>query len=159
MKDLFLRVLLGVAVLLFQFSAYAEMPTPSKPELLLVYWSAKDCRWCTYWESSWSGMETRLKNSDEFNKVTYRVIKSERLADRYADEHFPNDIRWLKERIDRGVEKPLGRPGWGFYVDRTLVAKFYGTQDWDTKHLPTILQLVGKYSADGQLASSAEPIR
>ncbi len=131
-------------------TALADAPAASKPELLLVYWSSKDCTWCTYWESSWSGMEAGLKGSEEFKKLTYRVIKNARLADPYTEEHFASDIKWLKERIDRGVEKNLGRPGWGFYVDKVRVATFYGTKNWDTKILPEIKLLVAKYSVDAQ---------
>lgn len=134
----------------FQFPALAETKGASKPELLLVYWSSKDCTWCTYWESSWSGMENGLKSSEEFKKLTYRVIKNERLADPYTDEHFASDIKWLKERIDLGVEKNLGRPGWGFYVNKVRVATFYGTKNWDSKILPEIKLLVTKYSTEVQ---------
>ena len=132
----------------FLCSASAETQAISKPELLLVYWSSKDCRWCSYWESSWSGMEGSLKNSEEFKRLTYRAIKNERLADPYTIEDFPPDVKWLKERIDRGEEKSLGRPGWGFYVNRVRIAKFYGTKEWDTKILPEIKLLVAKYAAD-----------
>jgi hypothetical protein len=143
--------LLGLFVAcFFQVPAFADAQSASKPELLLVYWSSKDCTWCTYWESSWSGMEDGLKNSEEFKKLTYRVIKNTRLADPYTDEHFAPDIKWLKERIDRGVEKNLGRPGWGFYVDKVRVATFYGTKNWDTKILPKIKLLVARYSAEAQ---------
>lgn len=119
----------------------------SSPELLLVYWSSKDCTWCTYWESSWSGMESGLKSSEEFKKLTYRVIKNARLADPYTDEHFASDLKWLKERIDSGEERNLGRPGWGFYVNKVRVASFYGTNYWDAKIFPEIRLLVAKYSA------------
>lgn len=134
----------------FQSRALADIQSASKPELLLVYWSSKDCTWCTYWESSWSGMENGLKSSEEFKKLTYRVIKNERLADPYTDEHFASDIKWLKERIDLGVEKNLGRPGWGFYVNKVRVATFYGTKNWDSKILPEIKLLVTKYSTEVQ---------
>ena len=109
-----------IAILLVVFttsgllrSALADTPTISKPELLLVYWSSQDCKWCTYWESSWSGMESGLKSSEEFKKLTYRVIKNARLADPYTDEHFAPDIKWLKERLDRGEEKTLAGQGGG----------------------------------------------
>jgi len=131
-------------------TALADTQTSAKPELLLVYWSSKDCRWCTYWEGSWSGMQDSLKNSEEFKKLTYRVVKNERLADPYLDADYPVDIRWIKERIDRGEEKIGGRPGWVFYVNKTRIAKFYGTRDWDSKSLPEIKRLVAKYSADAQ---------
>src|SRR5206468_8605575 len=58
-----------------------------KPELLVVYWASKDCRWCSYWESPSSGMEKRFKESREFKRITYRVVKNERLADPRSEEH------------------------------------------------------------------------
>ncbi|WP_313952802.1 hypothetical protein [Accumulibacter sp.] len=134
----------------FQAASLAETQLASKPEILLVYWSSKDCKWCTYWESSMSGMEESLKKSAEFKKLTYRVIKNQRLADPYTTDDFPPDIRWIKERVDSGEEKTLGRPGWGFYVNKVRVAKFYGTKNWDSKILPEIKLLVAKYSADAQ---------
>jgi hypothetical protein len=139
-------VAVAIATIGLGRSALADTPTASKPELLLVYWSSKDCTWCTYWESSWSGMEGRLKSSEEFTKLTYRSIKNARLADPYTDEHFAPDIKWLKERLDRGEEKNLGRPGWGFYVNKVRVATFYGTKNWDSTILPEIKLLVAKYS-------------
>jgi hypothetical protein len=134
----------------FQLNALADAPTVSKPELLLVYWSSKDCTWCTYWESSWSGMEAGLKGSEEFKKLTYRVVKNPRLVDPYTDEYFAPDIKWLKDRLDRGEGKVSVRPAWWFYVDKVRVATFAGTKNWDTKILPEIKLLVAKYSADAQ---------
>ena len=125
--------------------ALAETQATSKPELLLVYWSSRDCRWCTYWEGSWSGMEDGLKSSEEFKKLTYRVVKNARLADPYTDSDYPPDIKWLKERVDRGEEKNPGRPGWVFFVNKVRVAKFYGTRDWESKILPEIKRLVTKH--------------
>jgi len=131
-------------------SAFAEAEATSKPDLLLVYWSSRDCRWCTYWEGSWSGMEDSLKSSEEFKKLTYRTVKNARLADPYTDSDYPPDIKWLKERVDRGEEKNPGRPGWVFFVNKVRIAKFYGTRDWNSKILPDIKRLVAKYSADTQ---------
>lgn len=133
-----------VLCLLAVFGAAAA--EPQKTELLLVYWGSDDCRWCTYWESSMSGMERRLKESQEFKKITYRVVKNKRLADPYVREDFPQDIGWLYERVQRGEDKRTGRPGWVMYVDRKRVASFYGTRDWDEKHLPEIRRLVAKHS-------------
>jgi hypothetical protein len=133
--------------------AVADAPDASKPELLLVYWSSKDCRWCTYWESSWSGMESGLKSADEFRKLTYRVVKNQRLADPYTVEDYPPDIRWLKERMDRGEEKAVGRPGWAFYANKVRIAAFYGTKDWNSKTLPELKALVAKHSMEATPAA------
>ncbi|MBK5963108.1 hypothetical protein CCR95_03125 [Thiocystis minor] len=135
-----------IAALGLPSSLVAQTQGSSTPELLLVYWSAMDCPYCKHWESEASGMESSLKNSEEFKKLTYRVVKNKSLTDPYVEEDFPPDIRWIKERIDRGEEKPLGKPGWGFYVDRVRIAKFYGTKKWYEKNLPEIKRLVAKYS-------------
>jgi hypothetical protein len=140
-------------------SAVAQTQASAKPEILLVYWGSRDCRWCTYWESSLSGMEASLKNSEEFKKITYRVVKNARLEDPYTDEDYPADMKWLKERVDRGQEKNPGRPGWLFFVDKVCVAKFYGTRGWTAKILPEIKSLVAKYSAAAQPIVSGDSSR
>ena len=116
-----------------------------KPELMVVYWGSKDCRWCTYWESSRSGMEKGLKESQEFKKITYRVVKNERLADPYTLQDFPPDIAWVYERMQRGEEKRPGRPGWVVYLDRKRIATFYGTTNWEEVHFPEIMRLVSEH--------------
>lgn len=144
------RILTSTLVLIaWLFAAGAAVAAESqKPELLLVYWSSADCRWCTYWESSMSGMERRLKASEEFKKIVYRVVKNGRLADPYVREDFPPDILWVYERVRRGEEKRTGRPGWVMYVDQRRIASFYGTKHWDEKHLPEIKRLVARYSGN-----------
>ena len=117
-----------------------------KPELVVVYWASKDCRWCTYWESPSSGMEKRFKESQEFKKIAYRVVKNERLADPYALRDFPPDIVWVYERLRRGEEKrPPVRPGWVVYLDRKRIATFYGTKNWEEGHFPEIKWLVSEH--------------
>ena len=116
-----------------------------KPELMVVYWGSRDCRWCTYWESPQSGMEKRFKESQEFKKLTYRVVKNERLADPYTLQDFPPDIAWVYERMQRGEEKRPGRPGWVVYLDRKRIATFYGTQNWEEEHFPEIKWLVSEH--------------
>jgi hypothetical protein len=134
------------ATVLGALFALAGIPSAQAHELLLVYWSASDCKWCAAWESPSPGMAQQLRKAREFKLITYREVKSARLAEPYQDEDFAGDIKWLKDRLDRGEEGPLGRPGWSFYVDKILVATFYGTKDWEAKNLPQIKQLVAHYS-------------
>jgi hypothetical protein len=115
-------------------------------QLLLVYWSSADCRWCAYWESSRSGMEQELRDSEEFKHITYRVVKNRRLVDPYMREDFPPDITWIYERMQRGEEKRPGRPGWVLYQGRKRLAAFYGTTRWDLEHFPEIRRLVQMHS-------------
>src|SRR5262245_10445236 len=110
---------LNAAYLLFALAVVGDCAANAqKPELLLVYWSSADCRWCTYWESARSGLEQEFKESAEFKKITYRMVKNDRLVDPYTREHFPADIQWLYERVQRGEERRPGRPSWVLYVDR-----------------------------------------
>ena len=129
-------------------TATACAAQPRQPELLLVYWSSADCRWCAYWESARSGLEQELKDSPEFKKITYRVIKNERLADPYRREHFPPDTLWLYERVQRGEEARPGRPSWILYADRKRIAGFYGTTQWEEKHFPEIKRLIHVYRGE-----------
>ena len=124
---------------------WASAADASRPELLVVYWASRDCRWCTYWESSRSGMEKSLKESREFSRITYRVVKNERLADPYTRQDFPPDIAWIHERIERGEERRGQRPSWVVYLNRKRITAFYGTRDWEEGHLPAIKQLVAKH--------------
>lgn len=134
--------LLGIWLLGLPCAVAADAP---KPELMVVYWGSKDCRWCTYWESTRSGMEKGLKESQEFKKITYRVVKNERLADSYTLQDFPPDIVWVHERMQRGEEKRPGRPGWVVYLDRKRIATFYGTKNWEEVHFPEIKWLVSEH--------------
>ncbi len=151
-----LAILLGAICPLLALAAPPKMPPTTPPELLLVYWSSRDCRWCAAWESPTPGMENSLKNAKEFRKITYRVVKNERLADAYRDGDFAPDIKWLKERMDRGEEGHIARPSWSLYVNKIRVATFYGTKEWDSKNLPGIKQMINRY-ATGKQAIIAQP--
>jgi hypothetical protein len=143
--------LLLVALLVWPVLAMAAPAAATKPELLLVYWSSRDCTWCAAWEKPQPGMENGLKNSKEFKKITYRTIKSDRLVDPYVDEDYPSDLKWLKDRVDRGEESPAGRPGWAFYVNKTHIASFYGVKAWEATNFPAIKKLVAQYASDERL--------
>jgi len=86
-------------------------------------------------------MEKRFKESQEFKKLTYRVVKNERLADPYTLQDFPPDIDWIYERMQRGEEKRPGRPGW----DRKRIATFYGTTNWEEKHFSEMKRLISEH--------------
>jgi hypothetical protein len=138
-----LALILTVLVPPAQTSSAADS---AKPDVVVVYWSSKDCKWCNWWESGVSGMERSFKESDEFKLITYRVVKNDRLADPYTPENFPSDIQWVYELYKNG-EKHSGRPGWAVYVDRKRVATFYGTKQWTEKNLPGLKRVIAQYAA------------
>jgi hypothetical protein len=100
-------------------------------------------------------MEKGLKASSEFKKITYRIIKSDRLVDPYVDEDYPPDVKWLKDRVDRGEESPAGRPSWAFYVNKTHIASFYGVKAWDATNFPAIKKLVAQYTSGERVTPSS----
>ena len=141
-----ISVALALLVLWLPGISSAVAADAPKPELVVVYWASKDCRWCTYWESPMSGMEKRFKESQEFKKIKYRVVKNERLADPYTLRDFPPDIVWVHERMRRGEEKrPHVRPAWAVYLDRKRIATFYGTKNWEEVHFREIKWLVSEH--------------
>ena len=142
------RISVALALLVAWLPGISSAPAPDarKPELVVVYWASKDCRWCTYWESPLSGMEKRFKESQEFKKIKYRVVKNERLADPYTLRDFPPDVVWIHGRIQRGEEKrPPVRPAWAVYLDQKRIATFYGTKNWEEVHFREIKWLVSEH--------------
>ena len=63
------------------FGAISSAWAAGEP-LTVVYWSAKDCRWCIWWEGSvlGSGGEAKFLKSAEGKAVRYLVIKKPTLA-------------------------------------------------------------------------------
>jgi hypothetical protein len=150
-----MSVRLGLAGTFFMlalapFGIMAQLSSPSVPnakaEIVVVYWSSADCRWCSYWESSFSGMEKNFRASPEFQKLKFYRIKNARLADDYFDPSlYPPELKWLEQRYQaREFKKPF-RPGWWIFVDQQLVDNYASTQDWDSKAFPKIRELVARY--------------
>ena len=91
-------------------------------------------------------MEKEFRASPQFQKLTFHIVKNERLVDAYKKDQFPADAAWLFELYQsKSIRRP-GRPGWQFYVDQTLIETFEGSKGWNTNHLPRIKELVDQYS-------------
>jgi len=114
----------------------------AKHEITVVYWGAADCRWCRLWEMSPDNMEKSFLASQDFKRLKYYRVKSARLSDEYRKEHFPPGLEWLWERYEWKEFSISGRPGWQVFVDRKLVDSFYGTNNWQTRALPRIQELL-----------------
>jgi hypothetical protein len=79
-------------------------------------------------------MEKRFEESQEFKKITFRVVKNERLADPYTLEEFPPDIYWVYERMQRGEgESPAVRPGWVVIWTGSALPRSTN-QNWEEVH-------------------------
>ena len=115
--------------------------------LTVVYWSAKDCRWCTWWEGSvvGSGGESKFLKSPEGKAVRYMVIKKPSLSQPHAARDFKPDQQWLWSRVKNETDgKIRGYPSFSLYEGDKFVAYALGEEDVDKKLLPAIRERMKK---------------
>ena len=115
--------------------------------LSVIYWSAKDCRWCTWWEGSvvGSGGEAKFLKSPEGKAVRYIVVKKPTLARPFAAEDFKPDQQWLWPRVKNETDgKIKGYPSFSLYEGDKFVAYALGEEEIDGKLLPAIRERMKK---------------
>ena len=115
--------------------------------LTVVYWSAKDCRWCTWWEGSvvGSGGEAKFLKSAEGKAVRYMVVKKPSLSAPFAERDFKPDQQWLWPRVKNETDgKITGYPSFSLYEGDKFVAYALGEEDIDGKLLPAIRERMKK---------------
>lgn len=115
--------------------------------LTVVYWSANDCRWCTWWEGAvvGSGGEAKFLKSPEGKSVRYLVIKKPTLARPFVAEDFTPDQQWLWSRVKNETDgKIKGYPSFSLYEGDKFVAYALGKEDIDGKLLPAIRERMKK---------------
>jgi len=115
--------------------------------LTVVYWSAKDCRWCTWWEGSivGSGGEAKFLKSPEGKAVRYMVVKKPSLSAPFKEADFKPDQKWLWPRVKNETDgKIKGYPSFSLYEGDKFVAYALGEEDIDEKLLPAIRERMKK---------------
>ena len=128
------------------FSATSAAWAAGEP-LTVVYWSAKDCRWCTWWEGSiiGSGGEAKFLKSAEGRAVRYVVIKKPALSRPHTEDDFKADQKWLWPRVKNETDgKIKGYPSFSLYEGDKFVAYALGEEDIDSKLLPAIRERMKK---------------
>jgi hypothetical protein len=138
-----LATILGTAL---SFSAINSAWAAGEP-LTVVYWSAKDCRWCTWWEGSvvGSGGEAKFLKSPEGKAVRYLVVKKPRLSSPHEEEDFTADQKWLWPRVKNETDgKIRGYPSFSLYEGDKLVVYALGEKDVEGKLLPAIRERMKK---------------
>jgi hypothetical protein len=124
-----------------QAATTATTSQKAKAPLTVVYWSARDCRWCTWWEGKviGSGGEAKFLASPEGKAVRYIVLKKPLLAVPYREEDFPNEHKWLWERVKSESDgKIRGFPSFSLYEGNTLLTYVAGEPDVEKKLTPAI---------------------
>jgi hypothetical protein len=143
-----------LCTLFFAFAASttpsaANTPVPaqanvSKEALTVVYWTARDCRWCTWWEGKviGSGGEAKFLASPEGKAVKYVVVKKPLLSVPYQETDFNADTRWLWEKMQSSKADGEGRirgfPSFSLFQGKTLVTYALGEPDVEKKLIPAI---------------------
>lgn len=128
------------------FGATSSVWAAGEP-LTVVYWSAKDCRWCTWWEGSiiGSGGEAKFLNSAEGKAVRYIVIKKPTLAQPHNERDFSAEQKWLWQRVKNETDgKIRGYPSFSLYEGEKFVAYALGEPDVQIKLLPAIRERMKK---------------
>ena len=138
-----LVAILGAAL----FAGAAGSASAAGEPLTVVYWSASDCRWCTWWEGAivGSGGEAKFLKSPEGKAVRYMVVKKPSLSAPFAERDFKPDQQWLWPRVKNETDgKIKGFPSFSLYEGDKFVAYVLGEKDIDEKLLPAIRERMKK---------------
>ena len=70
----------------------------------------------------------------DFNRLTYREVRSPQLRNVLDDEYWPEDIRGYRDHLKRGDGVPL----WLIVLGNKVVEEEFGAAAWRSKILPRI---------------------
>jgi hypothetical protein len=123
------------AIVLAAAIAGTGLSTRSAQHITLLYVGAEDCAPCRKWQRDDGA---RFQAGSEFQKITYREVKSPALFDLLKDDYWPADLRPFRERLSPGTGVPL----WLVVADGEVVEQQSGTSRWQAVVLPTIRALL-----------------
>ena len=142
-KPRLLPFLIALTALFACGLSHATTCADGKTDIAVVYWSAQDCHWCTYWESSLSGMKAQFERSAAIRRTSYFTIKRKLTAVPPAASDYPEELSWLRDRIAKNPKSlKLGVPAWEIYVNRESSGRWWGTQAWDETKLPEMKSII-----------------
>jgi hypothetical protein len=104
-------------------------------EITLLYVGAEDCAPCRAWQR---GDGAAFRASPEFARVTYREVKAAALFDVLKDEHWPDDLKSYRARLERKAGVPL----WLIVSDGRIVEQRFGASQWQEAVLPKLRSLL-----------------
>ncbi len=127
-------VALVVAVLAASLLTGSWIP-PQPADVRVIYVGADDCVPCRAWrQEHWP----RFQASPEFVRLAYREVTSLKLLDLLKDDHWPEDLRNLRNELDRAEGVPL----WFIMTNDKVVLKARGLRQWEEVALPRIRLLL-----------------
>lgn len=130
------RVALLLAVAAIGLSGlYRDQAAVHAQQVTLIYVGAKNCGPCRTWQRE-AGAAFRA--SAQFSRLTYREVNAPTLFDVLKDEHWPTELRALRDTLDTR----FGVPYWFVVADDKVVMTAGGLSQWTSAVLPTIKVLV-----------------
>lgn len=151
------RALAGAGLVIVGVLASADaaqaQPAPAQAaaardsRLTVVYWSAKDCRWCTWWEGKvlGSGGEAAFLASPEGKAVRYETVKKTFLSVPYGPHDFRPEQRWLWNQLESGKHRRIvGYPSFSLFDGEELVAYAVGQDGFKDELLPKLRERIGR---------------
>ena len=116
------------------------MATSHAPTITLIYVGAWDCVYCKQWESfslpAW-------EKSPERRHVDFRIVKATTFWRLDDDRYWPEDIRWVRDKLK--ITK--GTPRFIVVVGHDVRLQRFGLYSWDTNVYPSLKQLVSERTA------------
>jgi hypothetical protein len=125
----------GAVVAIAAMAVWAGRGAERKPDVMLLYVGAEDCAPCRAWQN---GEGVAFQASAEFQRITYREIKSPHLLDVMKDENWPDEIRGYRDSLRRSDGVPL----WLVVADHKIVEQRFGAAEWRARILPAIKSLL-----------------
>jgi hypothetical protein len=139
---------ISLCAVLLAISCGVSVPAAaSTPPLTVVYWSAKDCRWCTWWEGAviGSGGEAKFLKSEEGKAVRYSIVKKPRLSAPYEELDFKPEQKWLWPRVRDQVDGRIrGFPSFSLFEGEKLVVYAVGEEEFVQKLMPALKEKLAK---------------
>lgn len=115
--------------------ATSSSPSPGAHDVTLLYVGAEDCAPCRKWQREDGAL---FQATAEFQRITYREVKSPALFDLLKDEYWLADLRAFRDRLAPGTGVPL----WLVVADGEIVEQQSGASRWQAAVLPKIRSLL-----------------
>jgi hypothetical protein len=106
-------------------------------KITLVYVGAENCGPCDNWQRN---EEIAFRNSTEFQRLTYREVKSSSLFNVLNDIYWPEDLRVYRKAISKSAGVPL----WLVIADDQLILQGSGLTQWHNAIFPKVKLLTGR---------------
>lgn len=109
-------------------------------KITLVYLGARDCHFCNQWEEN---EQQKFLLSKEIKQIEFLKIVRNTFHRNVQSDDFPDDFKWLYEIVKRDNTTPT----FAVLVDKAVVLKAAGSNNWDKKIMPLLTDLIKKRSA------------